>query len=93
MRTVAFAVLLLLSGCASTTGIIPDGKDAFRVMHSGDTGFTNSVTLQNEAYQEASDFCRKDGKVVETISVDTKQARPMGGWPSSTLFFRCVDRI
>lgn len=48
--------------------------------------------MQIENYQEATDFCAKQGKVVETLSQDSKQARPLGGYPEAHLRFRCVSR-
>lgn len=71
---------------------MPDGKDAYRIVHTGDTGFTNSNTLQKKAYQEAAAFCTKKNKVVETIDMESKQSRPLGGWPEASLMFKCVDR-
>ena len=90
-----FAILsvsLLLTACTSSSGVIPDGKDAYRVVQTGDTGFTNSNTLQKNAYKEASYFCANKGQVVETLNVESKQARPLGGWPEASLWFRCVNR-
>ena len=91
MRKTMFA-LIFLSGCTTTTGVIPDGVDAYRVMHAGDTGFTNATTLQKNAYAEAQSFCGSKGQIVETVKMDSKQARPFGGWPEATLIFRCVNR-
>jgi hypothetical protein len=61
-------------------------------MHTGDTGLTNSNTLQKDAYKEASDFCAQKGRVVETVSMESKQSRPLGGWPEASLLFKCVER-
>lgn len=83
---------LTLSACTASSGIIPDGSDSFRIVHTGDTGFTNSNTLQKNAYKEASSFCAKKGKVVETINMESKQSRPLGGWPEASLLFKCVLR-
>ena len=83
---------MLLAACTSSSGVIPDEKDSYRVMHSGDTGFTNSNTLKKNAYKEAEAFCSKKGKVVETVTVESKQARPLGGWPEASLLFKCVSR-
>jgi len=83
---------IILSACTSSTGIVKDGKDAFRIMITGDTGFTNSGSLQKKAYRDASNHCSSKGKIMETIEMDSKQARPLGGWPEATLRFRCVKR-
>lgn len=91
-KTILISQILLITACTNTTGVIPDGKDSYRIMHSGDTGFTNSSTLQKNAYKEANEFCYNKGKVVETVKMDSKQARPLGGWPEATLIFKCVKR-
>ncbi len=95
MKRQFFAILsvsLLLAACTSSSGVIPDGKDAYRVVQTGDTGFTNSNTLQKNAYKEASYFCANKGQVVETLNVESKQARPLGGWTEANLWCRCVNR-
>lgn len=92
-ESATIAVLAVaLAGCVSSGGIQPDGPDGYRLVKVGKTGFSSSGTMQNENYQEASDFCSKQGKVVETISQDSKQARPMGGYPEAHLRFRCTAR-
>lgn len=85
-------LVLVISGCTNSSGIIPDGEDSYRVMWTGDTGFTNSGTLQKKAYKEASSFCMDKGRILETVTMDSKQSRPLGGWPEATLIFRCVVR-
>lgn len=93
MKTILYFILMfLLVACTKSTGIIHDGRGAYRVMLSGDTGFANSGTLQKNAYREAAAFCSKENKIVETIELKSKQARPLGGWPEATLWFRCVNR-
>lgn len=84
--------LSLSTACTSSTGVIMDGQSSFRVMHSGDTGFTNSNTLQKNAYKEASSFCAQKNEIVKTINMESKQSRPLGGWPEASLLFECVKR-
>jgi len=85
-------VSAILVACTASSGIILDGKDSYRVVHTGDTGFTNSNTLQKKAYDEAAIFCAEKGKVVETVNMESKQSRPLGGWPEASLLFKCVIR-
>lgn len=93
MRTwIATAGLLLLTSCVSTTGIVPDGPDAYRIASDGSTGATKSTKLQAKNYEAASAFCAERGKVVETIEADSKRAAPLGGYPEANLRFRCVTR-
>lgn len=86
------AGLLLLTACTSTTGIIPDGPDAYRIASDGKTGATRSTKLQAQNYETARAFCAERGKVVETLAADSKRSAPLGGYPEANLRFRCVDR-
>ena len=85
-------VLLALSACVSNSGVVADGADGFRIMASGDTGLTSSAKLTERVYAQASAHCAATGRAVETLDLQTKQARPMGGYPEAILRFRCVSR-
>ncbi|QSX77805.1 SHOCT domain-containing protein [Agrilutibacter solisilvae] len=84
------AGLLPCVALAGNTGVIPDGPDSYLIMRTGKTGFVSSSSLQKKAYEEASSFCTEKSQVMETISMDSKAARPFGGFPEATLRFRCV---
>lgn len=90
--SIAAACCALLAGCVTSSGIVPDGTDAYRITSTGDTGFSSSGSMKAKSYRQATEFCAKKGLVVETIATDTKQARPLGGFPESDLRFRCVQR-
>jgi hypothetical protein len=92
LKNLILIACLALTACTSSSGITPDGADSYRISHTGDTGFTNSNTLQKNAYKEASVFCAQKGKVVQTIEMESKQSRPFGGWPEASLLFKCVER-
>jgi len=81
-----------LAACVSTSGVVPDGPDGYRISGAGRTGFSSSAAMQQRNYEEATVHCARMGKVVETLGADSKQARPLGGWPEANLHFRCVDR-
>lgn len=86
------ASALLVASCATTPTVQPDGVDGYRLSARGKTGMVNSTKLQEENYRIATDHCAKQGKVVDTIAADSKQARPLGGFPDASLRFRCVTR-
>ncbi|QWN20927.1 hypothetical protein DGM98_13010 [Xanthomonas citri] len=69
-----------------------DGSDGYRIMSEGKTGAQTSGKLQSQNYATASEYCARQGKVVETLSTDSEQSRPLGGFPEANLRFRCVDR-
>ena len=92
MKTLAQLLVILFPSIAfaGNTGVIADGSDAYLIMRTGATGFVSSSSLQKKAYEEASAFCKAKSSVMETISMDSKAARPFGGFPEATLRFRCV---
>lgn len=91
LLTVA-ALAMCVAGCVSNPGVIADGPDAYRIMAVGSTGFTSSGSMQAKVYEQATAYCAGKGLTMETINMDSKQARPMGGYPEATLRFKCVTR-
>lgn len=81
-----------VSGCVSTSGVVPDGPDGYRVMSEGKTGAQTSGKLQSSNYEAASRFCAEKGQTVDTLATDSKQSHPFGGFPEANLRFRCVNR-
>lgn len=47
------AVLLVLSGCASNSGVVGTGPDTFMVSRQAATGFSGLGTLKADAIREA----------------------------------------
>jgi hypothetical protein len=74
--------------CGST-GVVPMDNGVFMIAkRSAQAGFGPPVGAKAEVYRQANAFCAKQGKSVETISVDMTDsgfARP----GSVTLQFRC----
>jgi hypothetical protein len=83
---------LLLTGCASYSGVIPDGKESYIVIASGGHGFASSGDLKIDAYQEANAYCTKLDKQLETISVKTTEAGILNKFSEAELKFRCIAR-
>lgn len=86
------ALVALLCSCGSYSGVQPDGPDSYRIVSEAGTGFVSSGRIQNRNYKEASHYCAKSGKVVQTIQTESKQSRPLGGFPEASLYFKCVNR-
>lgn len=90
-----FVVMVMcvgLAGCGSYSGVQPDGPDSYRIVSEAGTGFVSSGKVQNRNYKEAADFCARKGQVVQTVHTESKQSRPLGGFPEASLYFKCVDR-
>lgn len=90
MKKTAFGLVVLLSACAST-GIVQTGDGTYMVAKKSAAGMaTSGSTIKAEIYQEAGDFCAKDGRVVQTISATSANAIPFARMPQAEINFRCV---
>jgi hypothetical protein len=81
---------LLLAGCASTTAVVPYGKDSYMLSSDDFWGAYSRGSLQVKAAQSASAFCAERGKV---FVVRNTGGQGVQGWTStsSTLIFSCVS--
>jgi hypothetical protein len=87
------SIILLVSGCASNSGVMPIGKDSFMVSRQAASGFSGMGTLKAEAFQEGNEYCESKGKIFQVIS--TQDASPpyiFGNFPKSEVQFRCLDK-
>lgn len=92
MRAALLAVALLVSGCASNSGVVPIGTDTFMVSRQAATGFSGSGTLKAEAFQEANQYCAGQHKRLQVVS--TSEAQPpyvFGNFPKAEIQFMCLD--
>jgi len=85
-----FFLALFLTGCATNSGIIPDGKDSYIVIVSGGHRFTSSSDLKIDAYKEANAYCKKFDKHLETISERSIQAGVLTNASEAELKFKCI---
>lgn len=81
-----------LTGCAINSGVVPIGKDTYMVSRQAATGFSGSGNLKAKAFQEASQFCEKQGKKLQVVS--TSEAQPpyiFANFPKAEVQFMCLD--
>lgn len=83
--------LLVLSGCTSTSGVMPFSQDTYTVVQRGQTGFTSTGALKTAAYKEANDFAQRRGKQIEITEVIEKPAG-FAKWPQVEVKFRLLDK-
>jgi hypothetical protein len=80
----------LLSGCATHSGIIPEGKDGYLIMLSGGHGFASATDLKITAHQEANAFCAGLNQRPETLLEKNVQAGILSDFSEEELKFRCI---
>lgn len=80
----------LVGGCATTSDIVPYGKDTYMLSASDMWGGYAGGSLQVRAAERANEYCRSKGKVFVVRNSGTAGVQ---GWTgtSSTLIFSCVD--
>lgn len=99
MRTVLFALLVLVAACASTSKVIPahEVTPADHVVPAGPDTYALSGTNEScgnceppevKATRHASAYCANTGKMLDTA----RQRFDMGIGNHYTLTFACVDK-
>ncbi len=84
-------MLIVISGCASNSGVIPMGEDTYVVSRQAATGFSGSGTLKADAFAEAREFCEKQNKKLQVVN--TTEAQPpfiFGNFPKAEVQFMCL---
>jgi hypothetical protein len=90
IRGACLASLLLLAGCASTSKVVPYGKDTYMVAADDGGGTTNIPRLQVMVVDEANAHCAKLGKAMEVKNMTARGNVWIGR--SATLLFTCTDK-
>jgi len=84
-----FVFCAVLAGCASTTGIVPTGKDTFMISREDNGPAASLGKIKAAAFKEANAHCGSQGKNVKVVG-ETDTPRSFGQFPQTTLHFTCV---
>ncbi len=83
--------ILVVSGCASNSGVIPIGNDTYIVSRQAASGFSGLGTLKADAMKEAYTECQKSGKTVDVIEGEESDSPYIfGNFPRVEVTFKCV---
>jgi hypothetical protein len=91
MNRAYFVAALLLTGCASNSGVVAMGADTYFVSRQAATALSGMANLKADALGEAGQFCGAKGKTLHVVS--QKDAEPpfiLGNYPKTELQFKCV---
>lgn len=86
-------VAVVVSACASNSGVVQMGNDTYFISKQAATGFTGLGSLRGDAMRDAYAQCSKSGKSVEVTNTD--QSNPpylLGNFPRVDITFRCVTK-
>lgn len=89
MRKSVFISVLLVSGCVSTSGIVPYGKDTYNLTNKN---YGNYAALRGDTLRKANEYCSGLGKSFQPQR-EEKSSIDGGFAPVWTyeLTFRCLS--
>jgi hypothetical protein len=87
---VLFSVMLF-TGCAVKSGIMPIGQDTYMILNRGASGFSDVNGLKIDTMKEAFEYCTSQNKVFKATHFNDIQGRP-GVFTSSEVQFMCLDK-
>jgi hypothetical protein len=79
----------LLSGCASTTGVVSMGKDTYMIAREDNGPAAALGAIKASTFKEAGAFCSGQGKTMQ-VTKESDTPRSFGQFPQTTLQFTCV---
>jgi hypothetical protein len=83
--------ILILTACASSSGVVPIGKDTYMISRT-QKGFSGSSgKVKAEAFKEANQFCESQGKKLQIVSTSQKDMVLFTSDPSAEIQFMCLD--
>ena len=89
MKRLLFAVLL--TGCASNTGIVPMAGGEYMIANQASTGFSGVGFIKADALKDAEEHCAGMGKKLEVVRMwENEGPYVLGKFPRIELTFRCV---
>lgn len=83
------ALSVSLAGCASTTGVVPIGDGLYMSSKQDYSLNYHGGKVKAELYQEAAQFCQKQGKKSIPVSDTSRDAAAYSNYASAEVKFRC----
>ena len=84
-------IFLIVSACASHTGVVSVGQDTFMIAKQQATGFPGLGNMKAEIVAEGSQYCAALGKAIQIRSThDTQPPYVLGNYPRSEIQFMCL---
>ena len=80
---------LLLVGCASSTGVIPIGKETYSISRTDNGPAASLGEMKASAYKEAAAFCGTKGKQLQVL-LSNDVPRSFGQFPQTEIQFTCT---
>jgi len=88
MKILLVATMLVV-GCASSTGVIPIGKETYSISRTDNGPAASLGDLKASAYKEAAAFCEAKGKQLQVLR-SSDVPRSFGQFPQTEVQFTCT---
>lgn len=89
LKMMIFVGVALLTGCASTTGVVSIGKDAYMIAREDNGPAASLGSIKAATFKDAATFCAGQGKSMQMIK-EQDTPRSFGQFPQTNLQFTCV---
>lgn len=89
MKKLSIVFVVLIVGCASTTGVVSMGKDAYMIAREDNSPAASLGAIKASTFKEAGAFCSGQGKTMQ-VTKENDTPRSFGQFPQTTLQFTCV---
>ena len=83
--------IVALGGCASQTGVVPNGQGGYLIAKQAATGFPGLGNLKAEAMAEASQYCAGQSReFLLAGATETEPSYVFGNYPRAEISLQCV---
>ena len=91
-KLASICLILLVSACANTSGVVPLGDDSFLISRS-EKGFdVTGSAVKADAIKEANKYCKSKNEAIVIIKVTQKDMVPFTSDAQAEIEFKCVAR-
>lgn len=87
-KSYVLLALVALTGCSSSSGVLPMGPDTYSVSASEHNMSGGAPVAQATALREANDYCAQRGKELLVTNASTSFSRPFFSYEAT---FRCLQ--
>lgn len=89
LNKLLLTIAILMTGCASITGVVSMGEDAYMIAREDNSPAASLGTIKATTFKEAAAFCSGHGKAMQ-VTKESDMPRSLGKFPQTTLQFTCV---
>jgi len=90
LKKISPLFLVILSGCATTSGVVPMGSDTYMISRSEKAFDATGSRVKADALKEANAYCASNGKNIEIVNANSKDMVPFKSDAQAEVVFKCA---